>query len=269
MLQKLYEQIDSKVLTADVRESLEREFAAAVESKASEIAESRIEEIEAELQEQQQLRLMQLDEDAAEYKREIAEQYSERVEDAEQGVDDHKALLNEKAQEYVDARLADINKTIEDYATRCADEIIKESREVLKNTNKELKASAMYEALHTFAKLAGRNLALDIDKTAARNNRDYNARITKLVAENRELNDRIRALENNLIFEQVTSDMSMYQRERIRMSVAGLIDTADPAELRTNLLNIKESYDSEPELDFEKPSSDRGDLSSLLYKNIN
>ena len=49
MLQKLYEQIDSKVLTADVRESLEREFAAAVDSRASAIADSRVEEIETEL----------------------------------------------------------------------------------------------------------------------------------------------------------------------------------------------------------------------------
>lgn len=271
MLQKLYEQIDSKVLTADVRESLEREFAAAVDSRASAIADSRVEEIEAELQEQQQQHIQELDEASAEYQRQLEAELNEHYADAEQDIEEHKLMLNEKAQQYIDERLADINHQLDLYASHVADTIVRESLDVLRDVNVDLKARAMYTALETFAGLAGHNLGLEIDEAANRANDEYNDKMSALVEQNQELQREIKALRNNLIFERETSDMSMYQRERMRMSLAGLIDTADVHDLKANLMNLKESYNSEPELDFdEMEQSKRAEgISDLLFKNIN
>ena len=270
MLQKLYEQIDSKVLTADVCESLEREFAAAVDSKASAIADSRVEEIEAELQEQQQQHIQELDEAAAEYQRQLEAELHEHYADAKKVLKEHKLMLNEKAQQYIDERLADIDHHIDLYASHVADAIINESRDVLKDLNVDSRARAMYTALETFAGLAGHNLGLEIDEAADRANDEYNDKMTALIEQNQELRKEIKALRNNLIFERETGDLSMYQRERMRLSLAGLIDTADAHDLKANLMNLKESYNSEPELDFDQieQSERRDGISDLLFKNI-
>ena len=271
MLQKLYEQIDSKVLTADVRESLEREFAAAVDSRASAIADSRVEEIEAELQEQQQQHIQELDEASAEYQRQLEAELHERYADAEKSLKEHKLMLNEKAQQYIDERLADINHQLDLYASHVADAIINESRDVLKDLNVDYKTKAMYTALETFAGLAGHNLGLEINEAAGRANDEYDDKMSALIERNQKLEREVKALRNNLIFERETGDMSMYQRERMRLSLAGLIDTADEQDLKTNLMNLKESYNSEPELDFDQiEQSKRADgISDLLFKNIN
>lgn len=271
MLQKLYEQIDSKVLTADVRESLECEFAAAVDSRASAIADSRVEEIEAELQEQQQQHIQELDEAAAEYQRQLEAELHERYADAKKVLKEHKLMLNEKAQQYIDERLADIDHRLDLYASHVADAIINESRDVLKDLNVDHRARAMYTALETFAGLAGHNLGLEIDEAANRANDEYNDKMTALLEQNQKLRKEVKALRNNLIFERETGDMSMYQRERMRLNLAGLIDTADEHDLKANLMNLKESYNSEPELDFDQiEQSQRTEgISDLLFKNIN
>lgn len=272
MLQKLYEQIDSKVLTADVRESLEREFAAAVDSKASAIAESKIEEIEAELQEQQQQHIRELDEASAEYQRQLEAGLNERYANADKELTQHKQMLNEKAQQYVDERLSNINHQIDLYASHIADSLIKESKEQLAKNNHNLKTQAMYEALSTFAGLAGHNLGLEINKAAKQASEDYNEQISSLIEDNQRLKNEIKALRNNLIFERTTSDLSLMERERMRMSVAGLIDNADPEDLKTNLMNLKESLNSEPELEFDsiktREDKRRDGISDLLFKNI-
>ena len=270
MLQKLYEQIDSKVLTADVRESLEREFAAAVDSRASAIADSRVEEIEAELQEQQQQHIRELDEASEEYQRKLEAELNERYAEAEKELNQHKLMLNEKAQQYIDERLAQINHQIDLYASRVAEDVTEDLEESLTTSAQQLKAQAMYDALCTFASLAGHNLGLEIDQAAKEVSKDYNNRISNLIEANRQLQAENKALRNNLIFERNTADLTMRERERMRMSLSGLIDTADEQDLEANLMSIKESLESEPELDFEADAEAKrkGGISDLLFKNI-
>lgn len=269
MLQKLYEQIDSKVLTADVRESLEREFAAAVDSRASAIADSRVEEIETELQEQQQQHIRELDEAAAQYQRQLETELKEKYANVDEELNIHKRMLNEKAQQYVDERLASINHQIDLYASHVADSLIEESKKVLVENNHALKTQAMYEALSTFAALAGHNLGLEINTAAKKANEDYNEKISSLIEDNQRLKSEIKALRNNLIFERTTSDLSLMERERMRLSVAGLIDNTDPGDLKAYLMNLKESLNSEPELKFGATDAKRKDgISDLLFKNI-
>lgn len=269
MLQKLYEQIDSKVLTADVRESLEREFAAAVDSRASAIADSRVEEIETELQEQQQQHIRELDEAAAEYQRQLETELKERYANVDEELNKHKRMLNEKAQQYVDGRLASINHQIDLYASHVADSLIEESKKALVENNRTLKTQAMYEALSTFAALAGHNLGLEINNVAKKTSEDYNEKISSLIEDNQRLKSEIKALRNNLIFERATSDLSLMARERMRLSVADLIDNANPVDLKANLMNLKESLNSEPELKFDATDAKRKDgISDLLFKNI-
>ena len=265
------EQIDSKVLTADVRESLEREFAAAVDSRASAIAESKVEEIEAELQEQQQQHIRELDEASAEYQRQLEAELHERYADADAEIKKHKLMLNEKAQQYVDERLAEINYQVDRYASHVASELAESAKQYLKESNQSQKTQAMYEALSKFAELAGHDLGLEINKAAAVANEKYNEKITELIDENQRLKNKVKMLNNNLIFERGTSDMSLMQQERMRLSLAGMIDNAEPDELKTSLKNLKESMNSEPELEFEPDDADakrQSGISDLLFKNI-
>lgn len=268
MLQKLYEKIDGKVLTADVRESLQREFAAAVESKAGSIAEARIEEIEAELQEQHQQHIKELDEACDEYRRKLEAEFSERAANSDDELERHKLMLNEKAQEYIDMRLREADRMIDLYATRCANEIAEVAQEAVVDRNTVLKVNAMYEALSTFAAMAGHNIGMEINEVAKTENERYNDRISALIDENHALQAENKALNNRLIFEQATGDVSMYQRERMRVGLAGMIDDAEPDTLEANLKNLKESYKTSSELDFAK-SSRRDDVGDLLFKNIN
>lgn len=267
MLQKLYEQIDSKVLTADVRESLEREFAAAVDSKASAIADSRIEEIEAELHEQQQQKLRELDESAAAYEAELQAQYNERSAEFDDSLNEHKLMLNQKAQEYIDERLDETNRMIDLYASRVADELVNIVKEPLSEHCTVLKANAMYNAMATAASLAGHDIGLAINESAKNAVVDYNNRISQLIEENRALKSQVKSLNNHLIFEKTTEGLSMYQKERMRLGVAGLIESADAEDLKANLMNIKESYNSDAELDFSETKKSH-EISDLLFKNI-
>lgn len=268
MLQKLYEQIDDKVLTPAVRESVEREFASAVESKANIIAEAKIDEMEAELLEQHQQQLNMLNEAAIEYENMLKSQYDDLSNEVEVKLNSHKLELNQKAEQYINEKLENINDVIDLYTSKIVSSLAESIKEDSNDTQLVLKAQAMYEALSKFASLAGYDLGRELNESARTADNNYNERVNELLEENRKLQDQVKSLKNNLVFEQCTSDMSMYQKERMRLGLTGLIDDADEEDLKASLMNLKESYNSESELKFNE-SIDRSDsVSDLLLKNI-
>lgn len=269
MLKELYKHIDDKVLTAELRESLERDFAAAVDSKASELTEKRVAEAVAKLTSEHQEHERELDIQANEMQRSLEETLAQKLAESDAALVEHKRKLNEEADKYIKEKIAAINKQVDCYAKYAADVIVEEAADTLFEQNRDLKASTMYEALRVLASTAGHDLGREINESARNTEDSLNKRIDALVNENSKLKSELKASKNNLLFEQMTSDLSLYQREKMKTSLKGIIETIDENELKTNLVSLKESFSSPSEEDvLYKNGKRHNSINSLLFRNI-
>src|SRR5574344_1023107 len=109
---KLFESLDDKVFTDELKESLEVQFNEAVELKAQEIAEERI---------------LVLEEKAQEFEATKTQ------------------MLEEKAQEFIEMKMVEIGETVEKYLNRIVEDFVTESKEKLEESIKSEKADRSEE----------------------------------------------------------------------------------------------------------------------------
>ena len=126
MLDKLFESLDEKVFTAELKQSLQEKFDDAVEVKASVIAESRIEE---------------------------------EIDSLNEKSEKHIEFLNEKAEEYVEMKQAEMLESLDKYLERIVDEFVAEAKESLDESVKNEKADMIIEAFDSMLVATGVKVA--------------------------------------------------------------------------------------------------------------
>jgi len=112
MFTKLFESLDEKVFTPELKESLEAQFNEAVEAKAAIMAEARIEE-----------------------------EIDSLNEKSEQHID----FLNEKAEEYVEMQKAEMLESLDKYLDRIVNDFMTEASDSLEESIKSEKADMVIE----------------------------------------------------------------------------------------------------------------------------
>ena len=211
MLDKLFESLDEKVFTAELKQSLQEKFDDAVEVKASVIAESRIEE---------------------------------EIDSLNEKSEKHIEFLNEKAEEYVEMKQAEMLESLDKYLERIVDEFVAEAKESLDESVKNEKADMIIEAFDSMLVATGVKVASiveakqesEVDNKLQESVEKYDALVEEVIALKQE-NDRL--LQMGVIAEMV-EDLSLVEAEKFK-KLANLVDFSRDEKYAEKLEQIKES----------------------------
>ena len=156
MLEKLLESLDKEVFTAEMVESIMTQFNEAVETKAKEIADAELTEaIETAVNEALEAKEKELEEKAEGYILEALEAKEKELE--------------EKAEAYNEAKLAEINESLDLYLGKVVDEFILESKDRMNESLKAEKADMIIESFEAMITMG----AVDVMKIAEAKDLSY------------------------------------------------------------------------------------------------
>jgi Fe-S cluster assembly scaffold protein SufB len=211
MLDKIFESLDDKVFTPELKEAMEAKFNEAVEAQAIVIAESKITE-------------------KTDYLNEKAEEHIE--------------FLNDKAEEYVELKQAEMVESLDKYLERVVDEFIGESKEALGESLKAEKADLIIEAFESMLIAAGVKVSTIVE---AKDSTDVENELTEtvqkydsLVEENIGLKDENDILIKAGVIMEMKEGLSLVESEKFE-KLADIVDFSRDESFKTKLTTIKES----------------------------
>ena len=221
-LNKLFESLDEKVFTTELKESLEAQFNEAVEAKAAIIAEARIEEEITSLNEK-------------------SEQHIE--------------FLNEKAEEYVEMKKTEIVDSLDKYLDRVVEEFVAEAQATLDESLKSEKADMIIEAFDSMLIAAGVEVSKIVE---AKDNEAVEAKLQEsvekydsLIEENIALKEENDTLVKMGVIAEMKEGLSIVESEKF-VKLANLVEFTKDEAYAQKLETIKESVQSAGETKEEK-----------------
>ncbi len=148
MLEELLESLDKNVFSAEMVESIMTQFNESVQTKAKEIAETELSEaVEKALAEAKELSDIALQE----------------------AVEAKTVEIEAKADSYIEAKLGEINETLDLFLGKVVEEFIAESKEQMNETLKAEKADMIIEAFESMLTVGG----VDVMKIAEKKDLSY------------------------------------------------------------------------------------------------
>ena len=211
MLEKLFESLDEKVFTPELKKALEAQFNEAVETKAESIAEAKIEE---------------------------------EIDSLNEKAEQHVEFLNKKAEEYIAMKQAEMVESLDKYLERVVDKFVAEAKDLLAESVKSEKADMIIEAFDAMLVATGVQVAKIVeakDETAietklAENTAKYDA----LVEENIALSEENKKLIKMGVISELKEGLSLVEAEKF-VKLAELVEFSKSGEFLTKLTTIKES----------------------------
>lgn len=211
MLEKLFESLDEKVFTAELKESLETQFNDAVETKAAEIAAVKID---------------------AEYNK-----LNEKSEE-------HITFLNEKAEDYIELKQTEMLESVDKYLDRVVSDFITEAKASLDESVKSEKADMLVEAFETMLTATGVEVSKIVeakDESSAENKLTESVeKHDKLIDENILLKEENENLIKMGIISELKEGLSIVESEKFE-KLADLIEFSRDEAFIDKLETIKES----------------------------
>lgn len=211
MLEKLFESLDEKVFTTELKEALEAQFNEAVESKAAVIAEAKIEESVSALNEK-------------------SEQHIE--------------FLNEKADAYVALKQSEMVESLDKYLDRVVSEFVAEAKSALDESVKSEKADMIIEAFDSMLTATGVEVAKIVeakDESAVEKKLEESvAKYDGLVEEVIALKEENDTLVKMGVISEMKEGLSIVEAEKF-VKLAGLVEFTRDDVFATKLETIKES----------------------------
>ena len=211
MLERLFESLDEKVFTPELKKALEAQFNEAVETKAESIAEAKIEE---------------------------------EIDSLNEKAEQHVEFLNKKAEEYIAMKQAEMVESLDKYLERVVDKFVAEAKDLLAESVKSEKADMIIEAFDAMLVATGVQVAKIVeakDETAietklAENTAKYDA----LVEENIALSEENKKLIKMGVISELKEGLSLVEAEKFE-KLAELVEFSKSGEFLTKLTTIKES----------------------------
>ena len=210
-LSALFESLDEKVFTPELKKALEAQFNEAVETKAESIAEAKIEE---------------------------------EIDSLNEKAEQHVEFLNKKAEEYIAMKQAEMVESLDKYLERVVDKFVAEAKDLLAESVKSEKADMIIEAFDAMLVATGVQVAKIVeakDETAietklAKNTAKYDA----LVEENIALSEENKKLIKMGVISELKDGLSLVEAEKFE-KLAELVEFSKSGEFLTKLTTIKES----------------------------
>lgn len=205
--EKLFESLDEKIFTTELKESLETQFNEAVELKAQTLAEAQIETL------------------------------NEKSEE-------HITFLSEKAEEYVEMKQEEMLESLDAYLDRTISEFVTEAKEALGESIKSEKADMIIEAFDTMLVAAGVEVSKiveakeseSVDNALSEATTKYDSVVDELIALKEE-NEKL--LKEGVIME-LTEGLSIVESEKFK-KLASIVEFSRDESYLEKLETIKES----------------------------
>jgi len=246
MLEKIFESLDQKVFTPELKESLEAQINEAVELKSSVIADDIIEEKIDFLNEKSEEHIQMLDEKSEEYIQMLDEKSEEYI-----------RMLDEKVEEYADTKQVDMLESVDNYLDRIIDEFADYADDALNQSLKSEKASMIIEAFDSMLVATGVEVAKIVeakDDGTAENQLEksiekYDSLIEKNIALN-DQNDTINEENNTLIkmgvITEMKEDLSIVKAEKFER-MASMVEFTKDETFVNKLERIKDMVEGSVE----------------------
>jgi hypothetical protein len=210
-LSALFESLDEKVFTPELKKALEAQFNEAVETKAESIAEAKIEE---------------------------------EIDSLNEKAEQHVEFLNKKAEEYIAMKQAEMVESLDKYLERVVDKFVAEAKDLLAESVKSEKADMIIEAFDAMLVATGVQVAKIVeakDETAIETNLAENtAKYDALVEENIALSEENKKLIKMGVISELKEGLSLVEAEKFE-KLAELVEFSKSGEFLTKLTTIKES----------------------------
>lgn len=211
MLTKIFESLDEKVFTADLKEALEVQFNEAVEAKASTLAEAKLEK---------------------------------EIDSLNEKSEEHIEFVNEKAEEYVALKEEEMVASLDKYLDRIVEEFMAEAKETLKESNQSEKADMIIEAVEAMMVATGVSVAKIVeakDDTSIETKLEESVeKYDSLIEENIALKEKNMALLKEGVIAEMKEGLTLVESEKFE-KLAQLVEFTEDAEYTDKLDVIKES----------------------------
>lgn len=228
MLEKIFESLDEKVFTAELKESLKAQFNEAVEAKAAIIAEARIEE---------------------------------EVDALNEKSEKHIDLLNEKAEEYMALKQSEMVEALDKYLERIVEEFMAEAKSALEESVKSEKADMIIEAFDSMLVAAGVQVAKIVeakDETAIEKKLEESIeKYDSLIEENISLKEENEQLIKAGVIAEMVEGLSIIEAEKFK-KLANLVEFTRDKAFAEKLEIIKESVKGTAEAESKLEESTNG-----------
>lgn len=222
MLERIFESLDEKVFTPELKKALEAQFNEAVETKAESIAEAKIEE---------------------------------EIDSLNEKAEQHVEFLNKKAEEYITMKQAEMVESLDKYLERVVDKFIAEAEELLAESVKSEKADMIIEAFDAMLVATGVQVAQIVeakDETAIETKLvESTAKYDALVEENIALSEENKKLIKMGVISELKEGLSLVEAEKFE-KLAELVEFSKSGEFLTKLTTIKESVKGTADIKGEK-----------------
>ena len=210
-LSALFESLDEKVFTPELKKALEAQFNEAVETKAESIAEAKIEE---------------------------------EIDSLNEKAEQHVEFLNKKAEEYTAMKQAEMVESLDKYLERVVDKFVAEAKDLLAESVKSEKADMIIEAFDAMLVATGVQVAKIVeakDETAIETKLVENTvKYDALVEENIALSEENKKLIKMGVISELKEGLSLVEAEKFE-KLAELVEFSKSGEFLTKLTTIKES----------------------------
>ena len=231
---KLLESLDNKIFTVEMKESLEKEFNEAVDTKAKILAEKIIAQEKTEMQETFQKKIdenTRAKDKYIDYLDEKAEEYTN--------------YLDEKAEEYTELFKKDFLDRADAYLDHAVSECLDEIKDALKLTENAAKADALSAMFKKMCETA----CVDVDEIISQKSYEVDegikTKLDKAIEENIKLkNDNRKLLKLGLITE-LSEGLTLRQQERFKTIAERFVGFDDPKEFAEELTKLKNEIKSE------------------------
>jgi Uri superfamily endonuclease len=267
MLEKLFESLDEKVFTNELKESLQAQFNEAVNIKAALLAEERIEEEIDALNDKSEQHINFLNEKAEQHINFLDEKSEQHINFLDEKSKQHIDFLNEKADSYVEMKQTEMLNSLDAYLDRVVNEFMLEAKASLDASLKSEKADMIIEAFDAMLTATGVKVA---DIVEARDESSLDNKLEESINKHDALIDEIISLkeENHKLIKmgiiaEMSEGLSIVEAERFKR-LAKLVEFTKDAAFVGKLETIKESVQSSSSRDRTERSdhserSDRAD----------
>lgn len=222
MLEKLFESLDEKVFTSELKEALEAQFNEAVETKAATLAEARIEK---------------------------------EIDSLNEKSEQHIEFLNEKAQAYVDLKQSEMVESLDKYLDRIVSEFMADAKAALDESVKSEKADMIIEAFDSMLTATGVEVAKIVE---AKDNSEIEKKLEEsvekydnLIEENIALKEENDTLIKMGVISEMVEGLSIVESEKFK-KLADLVEFTKDEAFAAKLETIKESVKGAVEAKEEK-----------------
>jgi len=239
---KLLESLDNKIFTVEMKESLEKEFNEAVDTKAKILAEKTIEQEKLELQENFQKKIDENTHAKEEY-----------IDYLDKKASEYTNMLDEKAEEYIELFKEEFLERADEYLNYAVSENINEIKDALKLKESAEQVEALGSMFEKMCETACVDSASIISQKSYEIDEGIKTKLDKALDENIKLKAENQKLLKMGLINEMSNDLTLRQQERFEAIAERFINFDNPQDFASELTQLKNEIKSEVTVESETP----------------